>query len=63
MKNVLLIGIIALLLLAGCGGETTTEITSETFDVPITELSDEEILKQYPDDLDSAIADLEALEE
>ena len=60
MKYVVLM-LTLMLLLAGCihQVEIPEEIPSE---LPPSQLTDEEILEQYPDDLDDALAELDLLE-
>ena len=64
MKYVIVLAIVALLLI-GCIGEVgeETQTSSEIVNIPPSQLSNDQILEQYPDDLDNAIADLEILEE
>ena len=62
MKYVVLM-LTLMLLLAGCihQVEIPEEIPSE-IELPLSQLTDEEILEQYPDDLDDALAELDLLE-
>jgi hypothetical protein len=65
----LLLGLLLLgfVLLAGCG-EVVEDVSLDeprggnTLDKEISQMTDEEILENFPDDLDNALADLDSVE-
>ena len=67
MRNLIIIGMVVALLIAGCGsGDAVEEMTGRQQEVipePVSGIqADQEILERYPDSLGNALEQLELIE-